>query len=119
MKLLVDVLLFIALTAERDDTFVSGRWHTLMAYARPLLEAKLPLLGLGAWDIGLLAAAAFVMLQARTWKQRVRPFDLILATSLLALLAWVAYGLLRGGDLRQALTQTNALVRMYILFFVL
>ena len=104
---------------EQPETFAFGRWHTPMAYALPLFSFKLPGLGLGAWDGALLMTVVLVALRPATWKHRVGALDLTLLVSLLAVLAWTAFGILRGGDAHQALTQINALVRMYLLYFVI
>jgi hypothetical protein len=110
---------FIALTVEQPETFASGKWQTLTAYARPLFETKLPGLGLGVWDMTLIAAVAVLSLRPATWKNRLPALDLALLASLLAIASWAAYGVVRGGDLRQAEMQLNALARMFVLYFVI
>ena len=90
-----------------------------MALALALFEAKLPGLGVGLWDLGLAAAVVALALRPATWRNRVPALDLALLMSLLALAAWAAFGVLRGGDARQAQTQLNALLRMYFLYFAI
>jgi len=90
-----------------------------MAYALPLFDVKLPLIGLGVWDLALVAAAVLAGLRPATWKNRVVALDLTLLVSLVAILAWALFGILRGGDPRQALMQLNALVRLFVLYFVI
>lgn len=58
-------------------------------------------------------------LRPATWKNRVVALDVTLLISLLAILAWALFGILRGGDAGQALTQLNALLRMFVLCFVI
>lgn len=119
LRALVGFLVFVALTVESDETFAFGRWHTVMAMARPLFEFKLPGVGLGLWDLALAGAVLVVAVRPHTWKGRVAALDLVLLSSLLAIVSWTVFGVIRGGDPRQALTQLNALLRMFILFFVI
>jgi hypothetical protein len=104
---------------EYPETFAFGQWHTVMAYALPMFERKLPLLGLGAWDLLLVTTFLAAALRPATWRHRLPALDLTLLVSLLAILAWTLFGVLRGGDVRQALTQINALLRLFVLYFVI
>jgi hypothetical protein len=117
LKTLLGVLTFVALTVEYNETFDHLRWHTVMVYGRLLFDFKIPGLGLGGWDLCLGAVVVALALRPSTWRNRVPVLDLALVTSLLAIVSWVVFGALRGGDLRQAQMQVNALVRMFILFF--
>jgi hypothetical protein len=115
---LIWFLAFTALTREVPETF-EGQWSTVMAYARPLFESKLPGLGVGAWDLLLFAVVAYLAIQPRSWTRRIVALDLTLLGSLVAIAAWFAFGVLRGGDARQGQIQVNALVRLFALYFAI
>ena len=114
VRVFVCLLVFLALTLERED-FASGYWNTVMVYTRPLFRGS----PVNVWDVAVGLAALALALRPATWRNQVRPLNLALLASLLALLGMAAWGVLRGGDPRMAYFQLGALLRMFLLVPIL
>lgn len=110
-------LVFLALVAEpRVGIYDGGKWQTFMVYAGDVLFFSLPGIRMPLLDVFLLGAmiAALRSRGAALWL-RARPMDAALKLSLVGVGAMYTWGLVRGGDLKLLLFQTQWFVMMSVL----
>src|SRR5262245_513592 len=100
MKALFCGLLFVLFTVEPAG-FFRGKWQTGMAYAGPLFAVN----PINLCDLAIMLLAVAVAARPSTWRQRARPLDQALLALMAVLLAAIAWGALRGGQVRMAYYQ--------------
>ncbi len=114
----VCAMIFIVLTVESPRMF-AGQWSTVMGVGFPTLTERIPHLPFSAWDLALVLLGLVVGLRQSTWRDRVRPLDLALLVSFGAIVAAVAWGVIRGGDVNQMYFQLQGLILLFLLTHVL
>jgi hypothetical protein len=114
VKTFVGILLFVALTVERED-FAYGRWNTVMVQVRPLFAGN----PINAWDLCFALVALVLLFRPGALRGRARPLTRALLASLAVLGVAVLWGALHGGDVRMAYFQLASLLRAFFLVPIL
>ena len=114
------VLLFLALTAERngDPLLYNGEWRSPMEFFAPLFDS-LPIIRQPAWNVLVVLLAPLAFLLPGAVRRRAWPMDAAILASLATLALGVVWGVARGGDAYWAYYQLTALVWAMLLGLLL
>ena len=111
------LLIWLALTAEVKGEIFSDKWETPLTWIGtaifPPSPVKLPL-----WDIALLGALAIALGGKGASKDRAKPVVRAMKIALLSIAALWAWGVVRGGDVRQTMWQLHPFVISVTLAFL-
>jgi O-Antigen ligase len=119
VRLVTYILVWLALTAEVDGEVFSGKWETPLTWLGTFIFKPLPVIKAPIWDIAVLVALAVALGHPRASKNRAPAMVKSMRVALISIGALWAWGIVRGGDIRQTMWQLHSFVIAVVLAFLI
>jgi len=107
---LMMLLLWLALTEEVEGEIFSGKWSTPLTTLGTAIFKPLPVLKMPLWDMAVLATLVVALGAKAASADVVRPVRKSMKVALLSIGAMWAFGVVRGGSIRQTMWQLHPFV---------